>query len=146
MDKLNTLSATEAAAAIATGKLRSEVLVAACLEQIAAREGEVRAWAFIDRDLALEQARASDRVTPRTRLHGIPVGVKDVIDTADMPTEYGSPIYKGNRPSADAACVALSRAAGGVLLGKTVTTEFASRSPLGNTTNPHNPAHTPGGS
>src|SRR5437773_1435202 len=106
MDKLNRLSATEAAAAIAAGKLKSEALVFACLEQIASREGEVRAWSFIDRDLALEQARARDRATPRTRLHGIPVGVKDVIDTADMPTEYGSPIYKGNRPSADAACVA----------------------------------------
>jgi Asp-tRNA(Asn)/Glu-tRNA(Gln) amidotransferase A subunit family amidase len=68
------------------------------------------------------------------------------MDTADLPTEYGSPIYKGNRPASDAACVALSRAAGGVLLGKTVTTEFASRVPLGRTTNPHNPQHTPGGS
>ena len=145
MDKLNTLCATAAAAAIAAGKLKSAALVAACLEQIAAREGEVRAWAFIDHALALGQAHERDRVTPRTRLHGIPVGVKDVIDTADMPTEYGSPIYKGNRPSADAACVAQVRELGGVILGKTVSTEFATRHP-GKARNPRNVAHTPGGS
>lgn len=145
MDKLHTLSASAAAAAIAAGKLKSEALVAACLERIAAREDEVRAWAFVDGELALAQARERDRETPRTRLHGIPVGVKDVIDTADMPTEYGSPIYKGNRPAADAACVAQVRELGGVILGKTVSTEFATRHP-GKTRNPHNSAHTPGGS
>ena len=83
---------------------------------------------------------------PRGPIHGVPFAAKDIMDTADLPTEYGSPIYKSNRPTADAACVALSRAAGGGLLGKTVTTEFASRFPLGPTTNPHNPQHTPGGS
>jgi amidase len=81
----------------------------------------------------------------RGLLHGIPVGVKDIMDTADMPTAYGSPIYFGHQPAADASCVALIRAAGGLILGKTVTTEFAVLHP-GKTTNPHNPAHTPGGS
>jgi Asp-tRNA(Asn)/Glu-tRNA(Gln) amidotransferase A subunit family amidase len=100
----------------------------------------------LDRDFALAQARECDRAANRGAIHGIPFAAKDIMDTADLPTEYGSPIYKGNRPASDAACVALSRAAGGVLLGKTVTTEFASRFPWGKTTNPHNPQHTPGGS
>jgi amidase len=94
----------------------------------------------------LAQARECDKSTSRGPIRGVPFAAKDIMDTADLPAEYGSPIYKGNRPKADAACVALSRAAGGVLLGKTVTTEFASRIPLGATTNPHNPQHTPGGS
>ena len=145
MDALNKLSATEAAARIAAGKLKSEALVAACLERIGQREKDVRAWAFIDPELALAQARARDREPSRTRLHGIPVGVKDVLDTADLPTEYGSPIYRGNRTSCDAACVAQVRELGGVILGKTVTTEFATRHP-NKTRNPHNLKHTPGGS
>lgn len=145
MDALNLLSATEAAAAIASKKLKSEDLVAACLERIRARESEVQAWAYIDSELAMKQARERDRAAPRSRLHGIPVGVKDVIDTADMPAEYGSPIYKGNRPASDAACVAQVRELGGVILGKTVSTEFATRHP-GKTRNPRNVAHTPGGS
>ena len=139
------LSATEAAAAIAAGTLTSEKLVAACLERVRAREPEVQAWAYIDPDAALKEARGRDREERRSRLHGIPVGVKDVIDTADMPTEYGSPIYKGNRPASDAACVALVREFGGVVLGKTVSTEFATRH-AGKTRNPRNTAHTPGGS
>ena len=145
MDALNKLSATEAAARIAAGKLQSEALVAACLERIAQREKDVQAWAFIDPELALAQARARDREPRRTRLHGIPVGVKDVLDTADLPTEYGSPIYRGNRTSCDAACVAQVRELGGVILGKTVTTEFATRHP-NKTRNPHHLKHTPGGS
>ena len=145
MDALNRLSATEAAARIAAGKLKSEALVAACLERIGQREKDVQAWAFIDPELALTQARARDKEPRRTRLHGIPVGVKDVFDTADLPTEYGSPIYRGNRTSCDAACVAQVRELGGVILGKTVTTEFATRYP-GKTRNPHNLKHTPGGS
>ena len=95
---------------------------------------EFKAWVHLDRDFAVAQARECDRSASRGPIHGVPFAAKDIMDTADLPTEYGSPIYKGNRPMADAACVALSRAAGGVLLGKTVTTEFASRSPLGNTT------------
>jgi Asp-tRNA(Asn)/Glu-tRNA(Gln) amidotransferase A subunit family amidase len=146
MADLFRLSASEAAACIREGKLTSEELVRSCLERIDARESQVKAWVHLDRDFALTQARECDKSASRGPLHGIPFAAKDIMDTADLPTEYGSPIYKGNRPKADAACVALSRAAGGVLLGKTVTTEFASRVPLGNTTNPHNPQHTPGGS
>ena len=109
-----------------------------------ARAG-VHAWASIDPELAL-RAGARARPQPAARpLHGVPIGVKDIIDTADLPTEMGSPIYRGHRPTTDAACVALVRAAGAVILGKTVTCEFAgmTRAP---TTNPHNVAHTPGGS
>src|SRR5690349_2918795 len=146
MADLFRLSASEAAAGIREGKFTAEALISSCLERIDAREAQVKAWVRLDRDFALAQARECDRSTSRGPLHGLPFAAKDIMDTADLPTEYGSPIYKGNRPAADAACVALSRAAGGVLLGKTVTTEFASRAPLGNTTNPHNPAHTPGGS
>src|SRR5690349_1107530 len=145
MTTLNLLSATDAARAIANGTLNCEKLVRACLDRIREREGELQAWAHVDPELALAQARERDRQSPRTRLHGIPVGVKDVIDTADMPTEYGSPIYKGNRPSCDAACVAQVRELGGVILGKTVSTEFATRHPS-KTRNPRNAAHTPGGS
>ena len=141
----NELSAAEAAQRIARRELTSERLVAACLERIEAREREVQAWAFVDRGLALSQARRLDSESPRGPLHGIPVGIKDVFDTADMPTEYGSPIYRDHRPRSDAACVAQLREAGCVILGKTVTTEFANNHPS-RTRNPHNPAHTPGGS
>ncbi|MGZ5120573.1 MAG: amidase family protein, partial [Burkholderiales bacterium] len=89
IDRLNTLSATELAAGIAAGKIQSEALVAACLVRIRAREPEVAAWAQLEPEIALRQARERDRQAPRSRLHGIPIGVKDVIDTADMPTEYG---------------------------------------------------------
>jgi amidase len=146
MADLFRLSASEAAARIRGGKLTSEALVRSCLERIDARESQVKAWVHLDRDFALAQARKCDKSAKSGPLHGVPFAAKDIMDTADLPAEYGSPIYKGNRPKADAACVALSRAAGGVLLGKTVTTEFASRIPLGHTTNPHNPQHTPGGS
>jgi len=141
----NMLSAAEAARRIAAGRLTSEALVAACLERIAAREPEVQAWACLDRELALKQARALDRVSPRSPLHGVPIGIKDVIDTADLPTEYNSPIYRGHRPPWDAACVAVLRRAGCVILGKTVTTEFANNHPA-KTRNPHRLTHTPGGS
>ena len=142
---LNQISATDAAAAIAAGKLTSEALVAACLDRVRQREDEVRAWACIDGELALRQARQCDKETPRSRLHGIPLGVKDVIDTCDLPTEYGSPIYPGHRPVSDAACVAQARKLGGVIFGKTVSTEFATRHP-NKTRNPRNLEHTPGGS
>jgi len=146
MADLFRLSASEALARIREGNLTSEALVRSCLDRIEAREDQVKAWVYLDRDHALAQARSCDRAANRGPIHGIPFAAKDIMDTADMPTEYGSPIYSGNRPASDAACVALSRAAGGVLLGKTVTTEFASRFPWGKTTNPHNPKHTPGGS
>jgi Asp-tRNA(Asn)/Glu-tRNA(Gln) amidotransferase A subunit family amidase len=142
---MHNLGAAEAARRIERGELTSEKLVAACLERIAEREAAVKAWAFLDPEQALAQARALDRGPRRGPLHGVPFGVKDVIDTADLPTEYNSPIYKGHRPKADAASVAALRAAGAVLLGKTVTTEFANNNPS-HTRNPHNPAHSPGGS
>jgi amidase len=145
MTSLNNLSVTEIAQGIAAKKFSAEDVVRDCLARIAAREPVVHAWATIDPDYALRQARALDSGPHRGALHGMPIGVKDIIETADLPTEMGSEIYKGNRSASDAACVALVRAAGAVILGKTVTAEFAGMSP-GPTTNPHNPAHTPGGS
>jgi Asp-tRNA(Asn)/Glu-tRNA(Gln) amidotransferase A subunit family amidase len=145
MTALNELSAMDAARAIAAKEITSEALTKACLGRIESREPDVAAWAFIDPEAALADARACDLETPRGPLHGVPVGFKDVIETFDMPTAYGSTIYPGFRPVADAACVALIRAAGGVILGKTETTEFAFVNPAG-TRNPHNLAHTPGGS
>src|SRR4051812_26170352 len=145
MTSLNHLSAIEIAQGIAEKKFTAEAVVRDCLARIEAREPVVKAWATIDPDYALRQARELDRGSSRGALHGVPIGVKDIIDTADLPTEMGSEIYKGNRSFSDAACVAIMRAAGAVILGKTVTAEFAGMSP-GPTTNPHNPAHTPGGS
>src|ERR671922_2102801 len=145
MKPLHELTGVEAAQAIAAGTITSEALVSACLERITAREESVRAWEYLDPAAALAQARARDRSPAQGPLHGVPVGIKDLIDTADMPTGYGSPIYAGHRPAWDAASVALLRAAGAVILGKTVTTEFAMFTP-GKTANPHNVAHTPGGS
>jgi Asp-tRNA(Asn)/Glu-tRNA(Gln) amidotransferase A subunit family amidase len=138
------LTASEAAARLEAGGLTAESLVRDCLDRIEARAA-VKAWVWLDPEWALSVARAIDRAGRSGLLKGVPVGVKDVIDTFDMPTQHGSPIYQGNRPFADAACVALTRAAGGVVLGKTVTTEFANRHPR-ETVHPHNPAHTPGGS
>jgi Asp-tRNA(Asn)/Glu-tRNA(Gln) amidotransferase A subunit family amidase len=139
------LSAVAAREAIATGKLTSEALVRACIARIEERESVVSAWAHFDAQQALAQARAADASRASGLLHGIPVAIKDVIDTADMPTRYGSPIYERHQPAADAACVAMCRAAGAIILGKTITAEFATFTP-GKTRNPHNPAHTPGGS
>ena len=145
MPDLAMLTARDAAARIADGRLTAEALTRACLERIAEREAVVGAWHYLDPDRAIAEARQRDRASRRGPLHGVPIGVKDVMDTHDMPTEYGSPIYRGHRPAADAACVALARAAGAVAIGKTVTTEFATFTP-GKTANPHNLAHTPGGS
>jgi len=142
---IHRLSAADAARAIQAGRLTSEKLVAACLERIAARDGELAAWVHVNADASLAQARALDRQAAQGPLHGVPVGIKDIIDTADMPTEHGSPIYRGNRPRADAASVALLRRSGCVILGKTATAEFANLHPPA-TRNPRNPAHTPGGS
>jgi Asp-tRNA(Asn)/Glu-tRNA(Gln) amidotransferase A subunit family amidase len=139
------LSATDASRRIASRELSSVELVSACLERIAACEPELRAWAHLDSEAALAQARERDGEAPRGPLHGLPVGVKDVIDTADFPTAYGSPIYAGHRPDRDADCVAWLREAGAVVLGKTVTTEFATYEPPP-TVNPLDPARTPGGS
>jgi Asp-tRNA(Asn)/Glu-tRNA(Gln) amidotransferase A subunit family amidase len=142
-------TAREAAAAIHRGELTSEALTAACLARIAATEGTIGAWTFLDPERALDQARAADEARkagkPLGSLHGVPVGVKDIIDTADMPTENGTSLHAGRRPTEDAAVAAFLRQAGAVILGKTVTTELAVYSP-GKTRNPRNPDHTPGGS
>jgi len=138
------LSATEAIAAIEGGTLTSERLVRGCLDRIAERDAKVKAWAFLDPALAIAQAKAADAAKGGI-LRGIPVGIKDIIDTHDMPTGHNSAIFQGKVPFGDAACVALCRTANAVILGKTVTTEFANRH-AGATTNPHNAAHTPGGS
>lgn len=145
MQELHRLSASEAAAAIARRDITSVELVEACLARIDAREPEVQAWTCIDRDAALRQARECDRTPVSGPLHGVPVAVKDIIDTRDFPTEYGSTIFRGHRPQRDAACVTLVQRAGGIVLGKTVTTEFAMYQPS-KTRNPHNSLHTPGGS
>jgi amidase len=145
VQSLNQLSASEAAQRLAAREITAEQLARACLDRIEEREGTVRAWIHLDPDAVLGEARQLDRGPVRGPLHGLPLGVKDLIDTADMPTAYGSPVYAGHRPRADAACVALARAAGALVLGKTVTTEFAWFYP-GKTANPRNPLHTPGGS
>ncbi len=144
----NEMGAVEALAAMAAGRLTAEALTRACLERIGARESAVRAFAHLDPERALAEARLRDcagKAGANGPLSGLPFGVKDIIDTHDMPTSYGSPIHAGHRPTADAACVALARDAGAVMLGKTVTTEFALRH-SGPTTNPYDHAHTPGGS
>src|SRR5216684_3347503 len=146
---LHTLSATDAARLIRDGVISSEQLVEACLARVRETDGRIEAWAFLDPEHALGQARAADEWRlggrPLGPLHGIPVGLKDIIDTADMPTENGSVLHAGRTPSRDAPVVTMLRGAGAVIMGKTVTTEFAGAFP-NKTRNPHNPAHTPGGS
>ena len=138
------ITAVEAVAAIEAGTLTSEKLVRDCLDRIAERDDIVKAWVHLDPDQAIAQAKAAD-LAAGGLLRGIPVGVKDIIDTYDMPTGHNSPIFEGKVPFGDAACVALCRTANAVIMGKTVTTEFANRH-AGATTNPHDHGHTPGGS
>ena len=148
-DESTLLPAAEAARAIAAGELLSVDLVAACLAATDTREAEVMAWQVLDREQAMAQARQCDETRQSGQmigpLHGVPVALKDNIDTADLPTEDGTVLHAGRRPLDDATLVARLRSAGAVILGKTVTTEFAYFTP-GKTRNPHNPAHTPGGS
>ncbi|MGN8197656.1 amidase [Salinisphaera sp. RV14] len=139
------LSATTARDRIASGALSCEALARQCLARIEARESGIRAWTNCDPQAVLDAARQLDRVPVQGALHGLPVGIKDIFDTHDMPTAYGSPIYTGRTPAADAAAVALIRQAGGLVMGKTVTTEFAFFNP-GKTRNPHDCQRTPGGS
>ena len=143
------LSALDAQRALREGRMSAEDLVAACLARIRADEDRVRAWAYLDPDYALAQARKADLARteggPVGPLHGIPVGIKDIIDTYDMPTENGTVLHAGRRPERDATVVSRLREAGAIILGKTVTTELATYAP-GKTRNPHNPEHTPGGS
>jgi amidase len=138
-------TAAETARAIERGAVTCEQVTRACLARIDEREPKVQAWQHLDPEQAVAAARALDRGAPRGPLFGVPFGAKDIIDSADMPTEYGTPIHAGHRPAKDAACIALSRKAGALLLGKTVTTEFANIHP-GKTRNPLDPARTPGGS
>ncbi|MBI4529576.1 MAG: amidase [Deltaproteobacteria bacterium] len=149
LTSLHLLSAAEAARMIRDGVISSEQLVEACLARVRELDRDVQAWAFLDPEYAIEQARAADgwrlQGRPNGPLHGIPVGIKDIFDTADMPTQYGSVLHAGRTPSSDATAVAMLRHAGAIILGKTVTTEFATYAP-GKTRNPHNPEHTPGGS
>ncbi|MGE0699485.1 MAG: amidase [Hyphomicrobiaceae bacterium] len=143
------LTATEARDRMARGDITVEAYTRACLDRIAARDKDVEAWAYLDPEHALAQARALDKRRAEGlgtgALFGLPVGIKDIIDTADMPTQNGSPMFTGYQPEKDATCVAHLRAAGAVIMGKTVTTELANTTP-NKTRNPHNPAHTPGGS
>lgn len=147
--KLNELSAAQCAAAIAAGECSSEELVASCLNQVEAFEETVGAWEFLDPEYALEQARAADLERRSGRslgpLHGVPVGIKDIFDTRDMPTQDGTVLHAGRTPAFDATAVARLREAGAIIMGKTVTTELAVLSP-GKTRNPHDPTRTPGGS
>ncbi len=147
--KFTDLTAVQARDHMAKGEFTAEAYVTACLDAIDAREADIEAWVHLDRTHALEQARAADKQRASGKgvgaLHGLPVGIKDIIDTADMPTQNGSPIFKGYQPAKDASCVAQIRAAGGVVMGKTVTTELANVMP-NKTKNPHNAGHTPGGS
>ncbi len=147
-DALAGIGAVEAARRIRAGALTSRALVLACLERIAARDAAVRAWSFLDPDRALAAAEAADRVPSAARgpLHGVPVGIKDVIYTRDLPTGFNSPHFEGHFPKIDAASVAVLRAAGAVILGKTDTVEFAVNGRRAATRNPRDPARTPGGS
>lgn len=146
---LTSLSAAMAAHAIREGAVSSVELVGACLGRIANREPQVGAWEHLDPEMALAQAREADTALARGddvgALHGVPLGVKDIFDTSDFPTENGSPVFAGRRPERDAACVAALRDSGAIIIGKTVTTELALLTPA-RTHNPANLAHTPGGS
>src|SRR5262245_10141093 len=127
------LGAVEAAAKIAAGEVTSEEIVKACIGRIEALEPQVQAWACLDRERALGNAKAADDARRQGKgvgpLHGVPVGLKDIIDTGDLPTENGSAVFKGRRPLQDAACVTALRRSGGVVLGKTATTELANMTP-----------------
>ncbi len=143
------LTLSDAAADIRQGRITSVELVGDCLKRIDEVDGSIQAWSFLDRQHALRQAEALDEHRRHGRavgpLHGVPVGIKDIFDTGDMPTEFGSPLWQGRTPRRDAATVARLRAAGAVIMGKTVTTEYAYYHP-GKTRNPHDPERTPGGS
>jgi len=145
MANLNRLSATEAARKLAAREITAQALLADCIERIREREPVVHAWTHLDFDGATKRARQLDAMPATGLLHGLPIAVKDLFDTFDMPTRSGSPIYERHRPPSDAASVAIARAAGAIVVGKTVTTEFATFHP-GPTCNPHNARHTPGGS
>lgn len=139
------LDATSAAQLIRDKEISSVELTTACLQRIESRNGDVHAFVHVDGEFSLEQARLADNSNPASPLHGVPFAVKDVIDTRDFPSERGTVIHRGRRPTEDARCVTLMREAGGVLLGKVVTTEYAMFTP-NETRHPLNLAFTPGGS
>ncbi len=147
--QVNWLTATDAARAIREGSLSSEEYVSACLARVREVDEKVQAWTYLDPEHALAQARSRDEDRREGKasgpLHGVPVAVKDIFDTLDMPTEDGTVLHAGRMPVADATAVALLRAAGAVIMGKTVTTEMATYQP-GKTRNPHDAERTPGGS
>src|SRR6188474_1703910 len=139
----NLLGALQMAEQLEAGATTSVELIENCLARIEARDGDLHAWAHVDPEAALAQARARDGEPRRSPLHGVPVGIKDIFDTHDMPTTYGSSIYAGFRPTVDSVVVALMRRAGMVILGKCTTTEFASPVPIG-VRNPHDLSRSPG--
>jgi Asp-tRNA(Asn)/Glu-tRNA(Gln) amidotransferase A subunit family amidase len=145
MKDLESLSATQAIKALSKREIRATDLLLSCLDRIGQKESLVKAWTSLGKENALARAKQLDKGAFQGILHGIPIGVKDLYDTYDLPTAYGSPIYANHYPVADAVSVALMRQAGGIILGKTVTTEFATFK-SGVTSNPHHPKHTPGGS
>jgi Asp-tRNA(Asn)/Glu-tRNA(Gln) amidotransferase A subunit family amidase len=145
-DSVTALSAVEAAAAIRAGTLTCERLARACLTKIGERDSELRAWAYLDPAAVLRAARELDKTPSLGPLHGVPVAIKDVIDTRDMPTCHNSPIFAGHRTTDDAACVETLRAAGALIIGKTETTEFAAAGRNPPTRNPHDPRRISGGS
>ncbi len=139
------LSALELARRIEDGALTPAGVIGLCAEAIAARDGEIGAFAALNIERVRRRAEASADALRAAPLRGLPVGVKDIFDTADLPTEYGSKIYAGHQPAADCSVVSLLYRAGGLVLGKTVTTEFVHMQPA-KTRNPRNLEHTPGGS
>ena len=140
------LTATQALTRLRSGALSVEALARSCLSRIAEREAEVHAWAHLDETLIVSEARRLDQLTERGPLHGLPIGIKDVFLTRDMPTQYNSPLYAGTYPGVDAAVIKLLRAAGALILGKTATVEFGANGRSAETRNPRNLGHTPGGS
>jgi Asp-tRNA(Asn)/Glu-tRNA(Gln) amidotransferase A subunit family amidase len=145
MKDLESLSATQAIKALSKREIRATDLLLSCLDRIGQKESLVRAWTSLGKENALSRAKQLDKGAFQGILHGLPIGVKDLYDTYDLPTAYGSPIYANHYPVADAVSVALMRQEGGIILGKTVTTEFASFKG-GATTNPYASKHSPGGS
>ena len=145
MKDLESLSASQAIKALSKREIKATDLLLSCLDRIGQRENHVKAWTSLGKENALTRAKELDKGAFKGILHGLPIGVKDLYDTYDLPTSYGSPIYANHYPVTDAVSIALIRQAGGIILGKTVTTELASFK-SGPTTNPHNSRHTPGGS
>ena len=140
------LTATDAAARIAAGDLTATELANACIARTIERNEHVRAWTAFEPDMIMAQAAACDAEAPRGLLHGVPVGIKDILFTQDLPTTYNSPHFQSHHPNRDAAVVALLRASGAVIFGKNDTVEFAVNGRRAATRNPHDPARTPGGS